>query len=71
MPKDSATNCIASSISSELIFNEISIKEKYYIPAPEKIIEKINQIKSKGDMIIVMGAGNINNIIKSIIQKIK
>jgi len=58
-------------VSSELIFNEISIKEKYYIPAPEKIIEKINQIKSKGDMIIVMGAGNINNIIKSIIQKIK
>ncbi len=58
-------------ISSKLIFDEIDNENKYYISSKNKIVEKIQNIISKGDMILIMGAGDINSIIEPLKEKIE
>ena len=58
-------------ISSKLIFDEIDNENKYYISSKNKIVEKIQNIISKGDMILIMGAGDINSIIDPLKEKIE
>ena len=58
-------------VSSKLIFDQINIEKKYYISSKDEITNQIHKIISKGDLIIVMGAGDINSIIEPLKEKIK
>jgi len=57
-------------VTSKLIYNVIENKNKYYISKQEEVINKTVNIVNNGDMIIVMGAGNINNLIKPLIEQL-
>ena len=57
-------------VSSDLIFKQINIEKKFYIPSKNKIVEEICKITSKGDIIIIMGAGDINTIIEPLKDKL-
>ena len=61
-------------VSSKLIVNElnkINYKNTHYIKKLNNIPEYINSIVKKDDMIIFMGAGNINKSIKPLIDIIQ
>ena len=54
-------------VTSKLIIDEIvGNNNVFYIPNKDKVPEKIFNIIKKDDIVIVMGAGNINSIIDSI-----
>ena len=57
-------------VNSEMIFNEFDDVEAYLLDR-EDIAEKISKIISHDDMIIVMGAGDIKEIIPDIYNEIK
>ena len=57
-------------VNSEMIFNELDDIEAYLLDR-EDIAEKISKIISHDDMIIVMGAGDIKQIIPDIYNEIK
>ena len=46
-------------------------KNIYYIPNKNNIYKKISKILKKNDMMIIMGAGNINSITDNLITEIK
>jgi len=61
-------------VSSQLIIDEMhnmNYKKIDYINEIEKIPEKIKNIVIKNNIIIFMGAGNINSIISSTIKNIE
>ena len=57
-------------VTSKLIYNTIRNKNKHYISKQEEIINETVNIAKNGDMIIVMGAGNINNVIAPLIEQL-
>jgi len=57
-------------VTSKLIYNAIENKNKYHISEQDKIINETINIVNNQDMIIVMGAGNINNLITPLIEKL-
>ena len=61
---------IIKGINSKMIFDEID-NTKSYLLNKDEIVKKISTIVSPNDMIIVMGAGDIKEIIPNIYNEIK
>ena len=59
-------------VSGKLIFDEVkNHQEVSYIARKEEIPEKLIKELKKGDMVLIMGAGDINTIAKEIISRLK
>lgn len=46
-----------------------NVKELYYLGSNEEIIQFIQQNAQKDDLILTMGAGNINEVAKSLVSE--
>lgn len=60
-------------VSSQLLAIKANVikKNAYYLPNKEKITEKIEAVVQPGDIILTMGAGDINNLHGKLIEVIK
>jgi len=61
-------------INSGVLYNEFKaqgFKNIIYIKKMNAIIDKLIEIKDKGDLVIFQGAGNIRNIIPEFIRRVK
>ncbi|MFH1709456.1 MAG: UDP-N-acetylmuramate--L-alanine ligase [bacterium] len=69
----SAGEAPISGISGETIFNEVkkNAKNAVYMKRKEQISNYVMEIVRPGDLIITMGAGDINNVGKEIFNRLK
>ena len=68
----SAGEVAIKGVSGRLIADEVKRhKEAFYIPRKEKITEKLLKELKSGDMVLIMGAGDINNIAKELLSRLK